>query len=75
MPTITDGNGPLVMAGYLADPVTRSQHVDAIVGVAQGDATSLVVDGKRLAAVGPLLDLMMIVILVLMTFKPGGPSI
>jgi hypothetical protein len=31
--------------------------------------------GKRLAVAGPLLDLMMIVILVLMTFKPGGPSI
>jgi spore germination protein YaaH len=33
VPTITDGNGPLVMAGYLADPVTRSQHVDAIVAL------------------------------------------
>ncbi|HEY8217597.1 MAG TPA: DUF2269 family protein [Acidimicrobiia bacterium] len=31
--------------------------------------------GKRLAIVGPALDLTMVVILVLMVFKPGGPSL
>ena len=31
VPTITDGNGPLITAGYLADPTARSQHADAIV--------------------------------------------
>lgn len=33
VPTITDGNAARVMAGYLADPVTRTQHVDAIVAL------------------------------------------
>ena len=31
--------------------------------------------GKRLAAVGPILNIMRVVILVLMVFKPGGPGI
>lgn len=30
VPSITDGTGKLVMAGILADPVTRTQHVNAI---------------------------------------------
>ncbi len=33
VPTITDGNAPLVTAGYLADPTARSQHADAIVNL------------------------------------------
>jgi len=33
VPTITDGNGPLVTAGYLADPALRAQHEDAIVNL------------------------------------------
>jgi hypothetical protein len=31
--------------------------------------------GKRLATVGPILNVLLIVILVLMVFKPGGPSL
>lgn len=31
--------------------------------------------GKRLAMVGPILNIMLVVILVLMIFKPGGPGI
>ena len=31
--------------------------------------------GKRLATVGPMLNILLIVILVLMVFKPGGPGI
>lgn len=31
--------------------------------------------GKRLAAVGPILNIILVVILVLMVFKPGGPGI
>ena len=31
--------------------------------------------GKRLATFGPVLNIMLIVILVLMVFKPGGPSV
>ena len=31
--------------------------------------------GKRIGIIGPALDLTMIVILVLMVFKPGGPSL
>jgi uncharacterized membrane protein len=31
--------------------------------------------GKKLATVGPILDLAMIAVLVLMIFKPGGPGI
>jgi spore germination protein YaaH len=33
VPSITDGTARLVMAGILADPVTRTQHVDAIVNL------------------------------------------
>ena len=31
IPSITDGTGKLVMAGILANPISRSQHADAIV--------------------------------------------
>jgi uncharacterized membrane protein len=31
--------------------------------------------GKKLAVVGPVLNVMMVVILILMVFKPGGPSL
>jgi len=31
--------------------------------------------GKKLAVVGPVLNVMMVVILILMVFKPGGPGI
>lgn len=33
IPTITDGNGAGVMAGYLADPTSRAQHEDALVNL------------------------------------------
>lgn len=33
VPSITDGTARLVMAGILANPVTRTQHVDAIVAL------------------------------------------
>jgi spore germination protein YaaH len=33
IPTITDGNGAGVMAGYLADPTLRGQHEDALVNL------------------------------------------
>jgi hypothetical protein len=33
IPSITDGTGRLVMRDILADPVTRTQHVQAIVGL------------------------------------------
>jgi uncharacterized membrane protein len=38
-------------------------------------AAEMEVLGKRLGIIGPALDLTMIVILVLMVFKPGGPSL
>ena len=36
VPSITDGTGRLVMAGILADPTTRTQHVQAITNLVVG---------------------------------------
>jgi spore germination protein YaaH len=36
MPSITDGTGKSVMAGILADPTTRAQHVQTIVNLVVG---------------------------------------
>ena len=41
LPSITDGTGRLVMAGIMADPVQREQHVAAITNLALQMALSL----------------------------------
>ncbi len=39
------------------------------------EAAEMAEIGKKLGAIGPVLDLIMIAILFLMVFKPGGPSL
>lgn len=46
VPSVTDGSGKLVMAAILADPATRTQHVETLVGLAMGrNAVNIEFDG------------------------------
>jgi len=45
LPSITDGTGQLVMQGILADPATRTQHVDRIVALVLTGVDDIAYDG------------------------------
>jgi uncharacterized membrane protein len=73
----------LVVSLGLLRPTVRRMHVLMEEMIATGpsqagpppQAAEMEVLGKRLGIIGPALDLTMVVILVLMVFKPGGPSL
>jgi spore germination protein YaaH len=45
IPTITDGTGKLVLQAILADPTTRTAHVDTIVGLVMTGVDGIAFDG------------------------------
>lgn len=67
----------------MLQPTVRRMHVLMEEMIASGppqggpppQAAEMEQLGKRLGILGPALDLTMVVILVLMVFKPGGPSL